>query len=399
MNIIPQLESPQIKISTGTYSSKLLLSLAESHPFTQQLDVIFPANDALEAALAQLKTTYADAIFKLSDLVENATSFVNTIESQSDYLILSTEQTVDDAWCIDSLGFLTIFLTKESYERLGIMGKRLPFKRAKDERVVQFSLRKGADSPANVLRRRTMIQAWDERREEATGAAEWNVVYCAKEVGTVMVPPFVAEASAHKIQVHEVACKVTYMKGVRVPENIELTACPTQKSGGSEWKEREEDWKEDMHALVEWVGLACLGSQRLNFNDRVDPYVALYEQPFSSSKMGNLTHIRWCGLLSPAFVQLVIDTILTFLNPTDSSPNRSSPPSFVSIISHAVTKTPVAYINPRKASDAQAVRVPREDGEDTWCFLGLPCVRSEKGENDVNWVLVESADKLDSRWG
>ena len=49
--------------------------------------------------------------------------------------MLSTEKNADDAWCIDSRGVVTIFLSKEAYEQFGIVGKHLPFKkRAKDDR-------------------------------------------------------------------------------------------------------------------------------------------------------------------------------------------------------------------------------------------------------------------------
>ena len=34
----------------------------------------------------------------------------------------------DDTWCIDPRGILTLCLSKQSYERLGLVGKKLPFK-------------------------------------------------------------------------------------------------------------------------------------------------------------------------------------------------------------------------------------------------------------------------------
>lgn len=48
---------------------------------------------------------------------------------------------------------------------------------------------------------------------------------------------------------------------------------------------------------------------RLDANDSVDPYVAVYSPP-TPSRIGTLTHIRWTGLLSPVFVQNVIDAAL-----------------------------------------------------------------------------------------
>ena len=117
----------------------------------------------------------------------------------------------------------------------------------------------------------------------------------------------------------DVTAQVQNIRDVFVP-HIELRRYPEK---GAE--EDIEDWNEEVHLLLEWVGMACLGAQRyawlynsmflfinemrrLKINDRVGPYVALYEPP--ASQPGNLTHIRWQGLICPAFVQLVIDTAM-----------------------------------------------------------------------------------------
>lgn len=34
----------------------------------------------------------------------------------------------EDAWCIDPRGHLTLSVAKEAYERLGLIGQKLPFK-------------------------------------------------------------------------------------------------------------------------------------------------------------------------------------------------------------------------------------------------------------------------------
>ena len=52
-----------------------------------------------------------------------------------------------------------------------------------------------------------------------------------------------------------------------------------------------------------------LTEPRLSANDRVDPFVALYDPP-SPSWIGNVTHLCWRGLLSPSFVQRVLEAAL-----------------------------------------------------------------------------------------
>ena len=53
----------------------------------------------------------------------------------------------------------------------------------------------------------------------------------------------------------------------------------------------------------------CIVVGRLAANDRVDPYVAVYESP-TPSKVGDVTHLRWRGLLASTFVQTIIDTAM-----------------------------------------------------------------------------------------
>ena len=42
--------------------------------------------------------------------------------------MLSVNTHGDDIWCIDPRGHLTLSVSKDTYERLGLVGKKLPFK-------------------------------------------------------------------------------------------------------------------------------------------------------------------------------------------------------------------------------------------------------------------------------
>src|SRR5882724_5121080 len=83
---------------------------------------------------------------------------------------------------------------------------------------------------------------------------------------------------------------------------------------------------EELTDLFEWVGLACLGSQRsalanlildvfnkqlrrLGVKDSSSSYVASYDPPAGSS-IGNLTHLSWTGFLSSEFVDSVLREVL-----------------------------------------------------------------------------------------
>ena len=91
-----------------------------------------------------------------------------------------------------------------------------------------------------------------------------------------------------------------------------------------------EDWHDRVSSLFEWVGMAALGSQRyvhilyasltsrhpsthpthsLSATDRCDPYIAVYTPP-EPSRVGELTTMRWRGLIPPSFVQALLDAVL-----------------------------------------------------------------------------------------
>lgn len=70
------------------------------------------------------------------------------------------------------------------------------------------------------------------------------------------------------------------------------------------------DYQEE---LLEWIGLILIGSPRLSSNDKIDPYICRYQLPHAfisdEQRTGNiqrLTHLRWRGLLSNAFVSRIL---------------------------------------------------------------------------------------------
>ncbi|KAJ7281382.1 ribonuclease P 40kDa subunit-domain-containing protein [Mycena rebaudengoi] len=359
---VPEPPRQRVQITTGdTPSPKIQLKVGFGALLfvSSQLDLVFPSNDALKAALSALETSYVKAPMELARVVEQAATFIHPTELQSTVTMLSVDPH-DDVWCLDPRGLLTLHLAKESYQTLGLTGKKLPFK-GHTEHTIALALHPAADSAANRSKRNAALKAWDRRR-----AAGWTVLYCAKDPGETA--RFAAE-NGHANLVRNVSCQATSSVAMRVPQ-VTLPARPADADAA-------EDWEVDMEGLFEWVGMACLGAQRLQANDRVDAYVAVYEPP-EPSMVGEITHLRWRGFLGPDFVQSVIDVACT------------TPSEFVSITSHAFPTSPVSYIPirdpPSLSSPARASRI---DGEDTWSLL----VASKR------WCLAESIGPLDTRWG
>ncbi|KAJ6515011.1 ribonuclease P 40kDa subunit-domain-containing protein [Mycena vitilis] len=395
--------------SNNTKSKKHKIhTLAASHPFTQQerriptvslrrknrgliysllrrqLDIVLPTSEALQTALAALETAYVKAEMALARVGELAGTFVAPLEARSTVTMLSLDAHEDDAWCVDPRGVLTLHVVQESYQTLGLVGAKLPF-RGYTEHTITLPLHASADSVRNRQKRDAALAAWDTRRREA-GKKPWSVLYCGSDVDETTR---FATANAHTALVRRVQCEVRFTaRGVRVP-SVALPARPTDADAA-------DDWDDDMRALFEWVGMVGFGAQRLQANDRADAYVGVYTPP-DGSTVGDVTCLRWRGFLGPDFVQRVIDAVV------DSISSAASPP-FVAITSHAFPQAPVSYLPPANAKDGKPLaktpaRVPSADGEDTWSLVVAR--GGDAGENGdaARWCLAESIGALDTRWG
>ncbi|KAJ7043733.1 ribonuclease P 40kDa subunit-domain-containing protein [Mycena alexandri] len=379
-----------------------------------QLDVLFPVQrqnnsegggDALQTVLCALETTYVKARIELAKLVEQAGTVVQPLELKSTLTMLthSPHDAADDVWCLDPRGVLTLHLGVESYQTLGLTGTKVPFK-GQDGHVVSLPLQPSATSVRNRQKRDAALKAWDARRGEP-----WDVLYCGSNASTTAA---FASFNAHPASdIRVVKCVARTERGVWVPR-VELSARPSTRGSGkgagkgtgtdkgkgkgshaqndAEKGEEEEDieaeaedWDADMHALFEWVGMAGLGAQRLQAHDRPNPHVALYTPPSpSTAVVGDVVHLRWRGFLGPVFVQSVVDTVLSATN---------NPP-FIALTAHALPVSSVSYI-PDANNLKTPARMPRADGDDTWCLI----VAGES--NSKRWCLAESVGGLDARWG
>ena len=114
--------------------------------------------------------------------------------------MLSVNTHEDDIWCIDPRGHLTLSVSKDTYERLGIVGKKLPFKIHNDrhgallclssERVRQNKIKSlvidmvlcnTSESTTVQAKIKMSLEDWDKRRAVELGdeAGAWEVLYCS----------------------------------------------------------------------------------------------------------------------------------------------------------------------------------------------------------------------------
>ncbi|OJA20456.1 hypothetical protein AZE42_06083 [Rhizopogon vesiculosus] len=338
-----------------------------------QLDIVFPASGDLEKALASLRPTHYKIRCTLSEFLD-----FTSRNPDSSIIALPSTSECDDTWCIDPRGILTLCVSKSLYEQLGLVGKRLPFKGCPEQPsvlVMRMPVRQETESVGVRARQKAALKLWDELREKGPG--KWEVLYCQ---GGMSIARSGASESHEVVDVQPQICRSTELL-VPVPN---LAPLPEEST---------EDWDERIGDLFEWVGMACLGAQRLKANDRVDPYVAVYEAP-APSHIGDVTRIAWTGLLHPSFIQRTLDTVTSYLvSATDQH-------AFVAITRHGYGISPVGMIplsslapeaSLNTARDAP-LRSPGPDAEDTGCLIVGP-------GKDGKFVLAESIGRWDTRWG
>ncbi|KAF9224039.1 hypothetical protein BS17DRAFT_830120 [Gyrodon lividus] len=366
------MRASRVTVSTGTLPSPRIDQIATSYPFVQQVDIVFPSSNGPDNDLSSLETTYMKGQFTLSDLYEHASHLpIQNVPFKA----LPINSNADDTWCIDPRGILTLCVSGLLYQRLGLVGKKLPFKGCPEQYVTHIPLKWETESVAVRERQRTALATWDSIRAE-NGLGKWEVAYVGADA--------LADDS-HAVV--EVKAHVRHDADVYIPVP-DLTESA---------EESLEDRQERMGSLFEWVGMACLGAQRLKANDRVDPYVAVYEAP-SPSYIGDVTYLRWRGFLDSSFVRSLIDTAISR---TSSSQPDSNSSSFISIIMHSSVMAPVSYIPQASSAPVSRAlgreapsRVPSREAEDTSCLI-----LSYTTSGRPTWAIGESIGKWDARWG
>ncbi|KAH0836760.1 Pantoate-beta-alanine ligase-domain-containing protein [Lanmaoa asiatica] len=369
----------RIRLRTGTLPSPQLERLATSHPFVQQvyrhrLPIAYRAGSRVHVP----ETTYSTAQFTLSELYEYASDL--SIPNVS-FKALPIQCDADDMWCIDPRGILTLSVSKCLYEKLGMVGKKLPFKGCPERYVIHVMLKHETTSVVVQARQRAAVGAWDGVRA-VEGLGRWRVAYVGASAPSTSTSASASVDDPEAYTVKDVTARVRHEADVYVPHVGDLTQSTEEANA--------EDHQERLEALFEWVGMACLGAQRLHANDRVDPYVAVYETP-SPASIDDVTHLRWKGLMDSTFVRSVIDTAISVLS-TPKLKSNGDDDHFISITLQSNLMTPVSYMPESPAKEAPP-RVPSAEAEDTICLI------LSKTSNESTWAMGQSIGKWDARWG
>ncbi|KAH9893413.1 ribonuclease P 40kDa subunit-domain-containing protein [Cubamyces lactineus] len=369
---MPALEDKRTFVSTGTYQpdtatdSDRPLAAARSRPFTRQVDVVFPSCPALEEALLHLSASYWTCQCSLGAFLEHAKPWIH--ERQLSSKVVALGLSGNDVWSIDHRGYLTLCLKKEIYEEVGYVGQPLPWKEYEDTFVIRTTVRVALAKPAT-----NESQAAQAIRRLDSITRTWKVCYY-----------FINETSQTPSQTpsghmyHSLTPFAQKLENAYIPEvRHEVTTTRSRLEPNDS-----DDRGEEVATLFEWVGMASFLSPRLLTQDRCDPYIAVYTPP-EPHRVGDVTTIRWRGIIPTEVLQRILSTIRS---------SHLPPPNFVAVTGHTIGNAPAAYFLENKT--VAPLRVPRDDAEDTWSMIHV---------NEPNmspwWVLAESVGQWDKRWG
>ncbi|KAI0769177.1 hypothetical protein BC629DRAFT_1442262 [Irpex lacteus] len=350
----------------------ILEKLVSTRPFTQQLDVVIPlpSGSDLQKDLERLELTYYRRRWTLSEVIQFVTDhrfeIVSTTNDDGHDRTLAAIglpcPTSTDSWCFDG-ETLTISAGEDTWQRFNLgEGTSLPWR----EHHYRLPLATLTDLSPKL---QSSFKAWDEQR------GPWDVVYYLGS-GITHLPDDNSEPRIIKPTTRSM--QNVYIPPARLPQSPPLD---------------KEEWEEGVEALFEWVGLASLGSQRLQTTDKPDPYIAVYEPP-DGSQPGDLVHIRWNGLIPRSFLHNILKTI-----------TEAHAVPLVCITGHAVLQSPITYVGSNTKRQQQ--RVPGDESEDTWSLLlcreakdsGVSSQQIGVEGKSGRWLLGESIGKWDSRLG
>ncbi|KAH8110719.1 ribonuclease P 40kDa subunit-domain-containing protein, partial [Phellopilus nigrolimitatus] len=317
----------------------------------------------LEEALGKIGGFYKRGRVKIHKVLEAAYTLTSKYSSRSDLVSLSTGSNTEDVWCIDHRGVLTLSLTKQTYHELGVVGEK---QSKRSDELVQIDL---YDCHSRLFyRAKEAFRLWDERRT-AQGVGPWEVLFQGSLDSEAQ-----SDITMTPIQ--------SSMSDVNIP-HVNLKAPNYANNDAVEKEEATEDWHENISELFEWVGMACLSSDRLKTNDRANPYVAVYEPP-SPNIVGNISHFSWRGFLSPSFTNTIIEAAINTLG------KECTRPEFIALTANTFPDAPLSYVSPKAFAEGAKIETrQKRPGKSVHCWSLL--ANTEHGDDSdgkFDWVLV-----------
>ncbi|KAJ2774839.1 hypothetical protein IWQ56_000402 [Coemansia nantahalensis] len=263
----------------------------ETHPFNHRLTVVAPAGGVdVRRALERHMGSYFRVQLKLTDLIDPA--FIASYVKDKELVALSAGRRIDadDVFAIDGGGRLTLSLTKDTYEVLGLAGRPAAFPLKRGSRfVVEIDLLADHMAPAKKHFQRLQARLDAVLPEPvdfvvALSDAESGRTLNLDIPGAAACPPHVEART---------------LAGAAVPGVPDEFLAARGQSG---------EWAECAQDLFEWIGLATAGARAL-VPGAADPEACTYRAP-EPSAVTDLTVCSATGLLSPRAIAAAVAELL-----------------------------------------------------------------------------------------
>ncbi|KAF9695927.1 hypothetical protein EKO04_006234 [Ascochyta lentis] len=276
----------------NTSNKKKPFSTFAAHPHSHTLDLVLPAElwAIVRTHLERSERVYARAFLSLSDILDD--DFLAAYVRRGNVTLLSTGRERVDTRIDVVHGVLRMEMDRPTYERAGLVGVPVEDggkKHARGRWRVQYDLSAPAARKGKKGFERLRWAAKNVLNESTT----W--LFCSAN------PSFgesVREGrevlSHHAPKIFALEPEVMTLKGTVVPQ------LHVRGNGLSALYDQD-----DALALLEWLDMLSLGSNRTNDGDRIDSHLCRYDVPdFGHGvQMRELVRVRWSGFVTPEFVK------------------------------------------------------------------------------------------------
>ncbi|ORY62374.1 ribonuclease P 40kDa subunit [Pseudomassariella vexata] len=268
-----------------------------SQGFIHRVDLVIP-REALKKVRAKLDAqcpVHYRVIMKLGDIISG--EFFKEYIKIGNIMMLSEGRIGTDNVFTLKDGTLTLYLEKETYERVGIVGQPHGVKGRRGTKprwIVQYDLR----NPSSFAGKKgfdRLVYACDNVLNQPV---TWLFCNLSKTPDPdPLQSHFPTKYSSSPLYVETVRAIVPSLKP---PQAI-------LESGGRD------NLVEFATCIYEWLSLLRLESPRANADDKIDPYLSRYAVPGAPEELQEaiLCKVSWQGFMSPTWTrQTLVDIIL-----------------------------------------------------------------------------------------
>ncbi|KAH6564658.1 hypothetical protein BASA60_010209 [Batrachochytrium salamandrivorans] len=321
---------PKLIIHSSQDHSKdpLLKHLVESHPLNSSIRLLLPCPASttttttttttqdhdqwdLDSRLPGCISYYCSSLpllFLISpEFIEKHVRTGSTL-AQSTHAMAELEDTVS----LVHPGLLVLSLTKDTYESAGLTGLSCKADASESRHVVTIDLLHKNFTAGNKL--------YDRVTWSFTHVITVKFDFVMASIADASLDPMISlgDITCRPIEFPEDAAPVL-IKSVRTVSHMNNVFIPNLSAGLiNGFKSSHDDTSRCAIELLEWIGMACIESPRLNALDTLDPFIAqvrLYEPAL----VGSVASICWSGFIPPVFIHSIIASARSIITDTPSS--------------------------------------------------------------------------------